>query len=222
MDYQHAQTRFVVGLGNPGRRYARTRHNVGWLVLAVLRKRWAIAQGKMAFGGELFDGGPVGQAGAQRRVMLFEPHMYMNRSGSAVKGLMVFYEAQPRDVLVVLDDMALPLGALRARASGSGGGHNGLKDILKVLTTHDIPRVRVGIGPAAAGTDGVDYVLGTFAPQELEIIEETVERAADAVEDWIAYDINRVMDKYNRKTNASPPESEGAGEPESHEGESTK
>ena len=176
----------------------------------------------MVFGGELFDGGLIGPAGAQRRVMLFEPHTYMNRSGSAVKGLMVFYETQPRDVLVVLDDMALPLGTLRARASGSGGGHNGLKDVLRVLPAQDVPRVRIGIGPAPAGTDGVDYVLGTFAPQELEIIEQTVERAADAVEDWIAHDINRVMDKYNRRTNASRPEFEGAGGPESLESESTK
>lgn len=189
--------RFVVALGNPGRRYARTRHNVGWLVAATLRKRWNADEGRKAFGGRLFDVRPTGPDGQPQRVMLFEPLTYMNRSGQAAKGLVSFYKADWNDVLVVLDDMALPPGRLRARPDGSDGGHNGLKDILALAGTQLVPRLRVGIGPPPDGMDAVDYVLTGFSEDQAQTIDRAAERAADAVEDWIAFDINYVMDKYN-------------------------
>jgi PTH1 family peptidyl-tRNA hydrolase len=168
--------------------------------LAVLRERLDITSGRLAFGGEVYDAGLLEGGGTERRVMLFEPHTYMNRSGEAVKGLTSFFKAEISDVLVVLDDMALPLGMLRARASGSPGGHNGLKDVLRLLGTQDVPRLRIGIGAPPPQMEAADYVLGQFDTEELKIITPVIGQAADAVEDWIKYDIQRVMDKYNRKT----------------------
>ena len=170
------------------------------MVLAVLRTRWGAGGGRAKFGGLLYDAAVPGPDGRTRRVMLFAPQLYMNRSGEAVKGLLEFYEAQPSQVLIVLDDMALPSGHLRARASGSGGGHNGLENVLKLMETHDIPRLRIGIDAAPPEIDAADYVLARFDAPQLERIEPAIERAANAVEDWIAFDIMYVMDKYNRKT----------------------
>jgi len=116
-------TKYIVGLGNPGRRYAKTRHNVGWMVTAELRKRWGLGEGRKKFGGLLYDARGVGPDGKYRGAMLFEPLTYMNRSGEAVKGLVTFFEAQLEDLLVVLGDMALRPGWIRARAGGSDGGH---------------------------------------------------------------------------------------------------
>ncbi len=202
MDYETGRTKFVVGLGNPGRRYARTRHNVGWMVLAKLRERWAVGGGRASFAGQVYDGRSVAPDGVSRRVMLFEPHLYMNRSGEAVKGLLSFYKPDHRDVLVVLDDMALPAGRLRARASGSGGGHNGLKDVLRLLGTDELPRLRIGIGESPPEMDPADYVLTPFGSGEMEIMDPAIEQAADAVEDWAHRDINYVMETYNRRPDA--------------------
>ncbi len=199
MDLPAESTRYIVGLGNPGRRYAKTRHNVGWMALAALRRRWAIGDGRAAFSGMMYEARLADQAAS--RVVLFEPQLYMNRSGEAVNGLISFYKADSRNVLVVLDDMALPLGRLRARANGSAGGHNGLKDILRHLGTDEVSRVRIGIGASPEQMDSADYVLAKFADEEIETVATTIERAADAVEDWIAKDIRYVMDNYNR-----PPE----------------
>ena len=200
MEYEAEKNRLVVGLGNPGRRYVRTRHNVGWMVLEALRARLAVDSGRLAFGGQLYNVRPGVTDGTPLRVALFEPHTYMNRSGEAVKGLIAFYKINCRDILVVLDDMALLPGMLRVRASGSGGGHNGLMDVLRLLGTEEVPRLRVGIGPSPPEMDPADYVLGPFAPGEMELIAPAVQLAADAVQDWINSDIKNVMEKYNRKT----------------------
>ena len=146
MDASFATTRFVVGLGNPGRRYAKTRHNVGWMVLEELGRRWGVSVGRSMCGGMVYDARPVGSDGAIRRVQLFEPHTYMNRSGEAVKGLLNFYKAETADLLVILDDLALETGVIRARQQGSAGGHNGLNNIIALLGTQDVARLRVGIG----------------------------------------------------------------------------
>jgi PTH1 family peptidyl-tRNA hydrolase len=195
-------TRFVVGLGNPGRKYARTRHNVGWMVLAELGRRWGVAGGpRKAFGGELYDvRRPSGRA------MLFAPHTYMNRSGEAVKGLLAFYKASPAKLLVVMDEMALPQGVIRARAKGSAGGHNGLADVLRLLETPEVPRLRVGIGAPPGPVDPVHYVLGKFDKKEMERMVPAIETAADAVETWLAEGIRTVMDRYNRKAGSGESE----------------
>ena len=200
MDSLAETTKLVVGLGNPGRRYARTRHNVGWMVLAEVRRRWGLAdEGRKAFGGEVYDARRAGPDGESRRVMLFEPHTYMNRSGEAVAGLVTFYKADCRDLLIVMDDMDLPVGVLRARARGSAGGHKGLDDVLRLLGTQDVPRLRLGIGSPPSPMDAIDFVLGVFDDAELALIAPAVTQAADAVDDWIAWGIQAVMDKYNRK-----------------------
>lgn len=173
------------------------------MVLETLRDRWNIDGGRAAFCGRVYDGTVSGPDGTARRVMLFEPQLYMNRSGEAVKGLVNFYKIDPRDLLLVLDDMALPLGRIRARAGGSAGGHNGLNDALRLLGTDQVPRVRIGIGAAPPEMDPADYVLEPFAPGEMETIAPAIELAADAVENWIHRGINYVMETYNRKPDAT-------------------
>jgi len=192
------KTKFVVGLGNPGRRYSATRHNVGFEVLEILRRHWKLDQGRSGFSGLLTEGriGPD----AERRAMLFAPQTYMNASGRAVRQLVDFYKADPSDVLVVLDDMALPLGRLRLRARGSAGGHNGLGDILEAMGDEAVPRLRIGISPAPANVDPAEFVLSRFRPDETEVITQAINTAAKVVEDWLFNGIDSAMDKFNRKT----------------------
>lgn len=189
--------RFVVGLGNPTPEYEQTRHNVGFLVLDALRQRWMLPRPDKRFSARVADA-RVTRGDDEKRVLLMWPQTYMNRSGRAVQPMLGFYKARPEHCLVVLDDMALPLGRLRGRAGGSPGGHNGLADVVRALGTRDVPRLRIGIGaPPDARMDSVDYVLGRFRPEELDVIRGAVQRAADAVEDWVFHDIRTVMDRYN-------------------------
>lgn len=189
--------RFVVGLGNPERRYRGTRHNTGFMVLSELRRRWGFGRGRSKFHGRCWSGSIAG-----RSVTLLAPETYMNRSGLAVAEMMAFYKAAPDGVLLVMDDMALPPGRLRARADGSPGGHRGLADILQAAGTEALPRLRIGIGPPPAGVDPVDYVLSEFAEAERPVMLEAVQRAAAAVEDWAARGITYVMNHYNQDTTA--------------------
>ncbi len=193
------KTKFVVGLGNPGRQYARTRHNVGFDVVAALRRRWSIAEGKQAFGGLFYDA-RVTRGDRTQRVMLLEPQTFMNCSGRAVRAIADFYKAAPGDMLIVLDDFALPLGRLRCRPDGSAGGHNGLADILTAMGTQSVPRLRLGIGSPPGRMEWKDFVLTTFRGDELDAVGDAVELAADAVEDWVFRGLVYVMEKYNRKT----------------------
>jgi PTH1 family peptidyl-tRNA hydrolase len=190
---------FVVGLGNPGRQYAQTRHNVGFRVVDLLASRWRAGQGKAAFGGQLWDVRPAGPQGASRQVVLFEPHTYMNRSGQAVRELAAFYKAEADEMLVVLDDMNLPVGRVRLRAEGSSGGQKGLADVVGQLGTLAVPRLRIGIGSPPGQMDGADFVLSKFAPEDLEVIETAIQVAADAVNDWVFRGMNCAMETYNRK-----------------------
>ncbi len=194
--------RFVVGLGNPGRKYARTRHNVGFRVLDALCERWSASAGRSAFGGQLFDARPSRGESAGRRVMLLEPQTYMNRSGQPAGDMVSFYKASPQDLLVVLDDTALPLGQLRARPGGSAGGHKGLANVLERLGTDRVARLRVGIGSPPASWDVIDFVLSKFREDEEEIIEVAIRLAAEAVEDWVFDGIDSVMNRYNRRPEA--------------------
>lgn len=195
---ENAGIRLVVGLGNPGRRYERTRHNVGFAAVDALAARWATGEGRNAFGGRLFDARVV-LGGSQRRVMLFQPHTFMNLSGSAVGQLVGFYKADRQDLLVVLDDMALALGQLRFRSGGSSGGHKGLADVLAALGSEEVPRLRIGIGSPPPGCDASDFVLRTFDADEQATADEAVARAAQAVEDWVVHGLTYVMDKYNKR-----------------------
>ena len=195
--------KLVVGLGNPGSRYARTRHNVGWMVLEALRQRWNWDGGRKMFGGLLYDGRATGPDGQSQRVLLLEPHTYMNASGQAVATAAGFHKVPPCDVLVVLDDMALELGRLRVRPGGSAGGHNGLSDVLRALGTSEVGRLRVGIGSPPPGA-WIDFVLTAFSAEEQEVIRPAVKLAAAAVEDWVFRGMAWVMNHYNRSEVQGP------------------
>ena len=191
--------KFVVGLGNPGREYADTRHNVGFQVLEALRCRWQVSGGRKAFDGRCDEARPQRPESGVRRVLLLEPHTFMNCSGRAVGEMARFHRADCQDILVVLDDLALPLGRLRLRASGSAGGHKGLADVLAALGSESVPRLRIGIGSPPERMDATDFVLTPFADGELEEIARAIQLAAEAVEDWVFHGAEYVMEKYNRK-----------------------
>lgn len=202
-DAEPDRMRFVVGLGNPGRRYAPTRHNVGFRVVAEVHRRWGFGPERDAFDGLAADG-RCRRGDAARRVMLFRPMTYMNDSGSAVRKMVDYYKSGREDLLVVLDDMALPLGRLRARAGGSAGGHKGLADVLRALGSPDVARLRLGIGAPPGRMDPTDFVLGCFTEAEADAVGPAVQMAADAVEDWVFGGTTFVMERYNRRPEADP------------------
>lgn len=182
----------VVGLGNPGRKYQATRHNIGYEVLWNLAKRFATGSPKSNFQGDLVDANLEGV-----RVLLLWPQTYMNRSGTCVVQVRDFYKLENSDLLVVCDDLNLPLARLRVRAKGSSGGQKGLEDIIRALGTDEFARLRVGIGSPPENWDAADYVLGKFNKQELAEVEVAIGRAADAVVEWARYGEGPCMNRYN-------------------------
>lgn len=194
---------FVVGLGNPGREYAATRHNVGFRVVEALCRRWDAGAPRNAFGGLVWEARPSRPELGQRRVVLLQPQRYMNRSGSCVREMTAFYKAEPHEVLIVLDDMALAVGRLRMRAEGSAGGQKGLVDILAAMGTLWVPRLRIGIGSAPAYMDAADYVLSAFHESQRDAIDAALAAAATAVEDWVFRGTEYVMQKYNAVSGGS-------------------
>lgn len=185
--------KLVAGLGNPGDRYRGTRHNVGFEVADLLARRHGLS----------FDTGPAAALQARWRrgdqsIWLVKPLTFMNVSGEAVASLSRYYRVALADVLVVCDDVNLPLGRLRARPSGSDGGHNGLKSVALHVGTIDYPRLRVGVGRGDDRRDLADHVLARFEPDEMPGIETAIARAADAVETWIDAGLERVMNTFNR------------------------
>jgi peptidyl-tRNA hydrolase, PTH1 family len=184
-----ASFRLIVGLGNPGRDYADTRHNVGFMVLDRLA-----ASAKASFRLEKKWQAEVAALGD---VWLCKPQTYMNLSGESTGALSHFYKIEPARVLVVLDDMALPLGRLRLRESGSAGGHNGLASIIEHLGTPAIPRLRVGIGAAQPGS-ATGHVLGRFASAERAALDESLARATEAIEFAQSQGFAAAMNRYNQ------------------------
>jgi PTH1 family peptidyl-tRNA hydrolase len=184
--------KLIVGLGNVGRKYERTRHNVGFCVLEALAERHAGDAGK-----EKFDGRIVERAIAGEKVLLLWPHTLMNRSGQSVGAAVDFYQLPRADLLVVGDDFNLPLGKLRFRSEGSAGGQKGLSDILRRLGSDQVNRLRIGIGPVPEEWEAVDYVLGKFDKDERPLIEDAILRAADGVECWVAEGIAASMNRFN-------------------------
>lgn len=184
--------KLVVGLGNPGREYAGTRHNIGAGVVEALARRGQIDSWKEKFSGLTADGVISGS-----RALLLRPMTYMNRSGKSVLAAAQFYQCQPADILIVSDDVDLPLGKLRMRSAGSAGGQRGLDDIIRSLGTQDIPRLRIGVGRPARG-DLASYVLSTFDESERPQVDEIVQRGANAVECWLKEGINAAMNSTNR------------------------
>ncbi len=195
--------KLIVGLGNPGRRYAGTRHNIGFDVLDRLAARRRVEWDAAPRGIEaLAARAEVAGDGAGERVLLAKPLTFMNLSGQAVLGLAQFFKIELPDLLVVVDEANLELGRLRARASGSAGGHNGLKSIIDVLGTGDFARLRIGVGRGDARRDLSDHVLARFDPEERESVAAAADRAAEAAELFVAEGITPVMNRFNRKEDA--------------------
>ena len=187
--------KLIVGLGNPGSRFARSRHNVGFQCVDCLAKRWGIKlaeRRKMAMLGLMPTSCPP--------VVLAKPRTFMNLSGEGVEYILTRFAAGPEDLVVIYDDMDLPLGRIRVRPRGSDGGHNGIKSIITTLGTQDFPRIRVGIGNPPADVDEVSYVLGSFSSEEKPEVEKAVETVAEVVECLLREDIEIVMNKFNRRS----------------------
>ncbi len=184
--------KMIVGLGNPDKKYAETRHNVGFRVIDMLVGALGIDVNKSSFGGHIGKGEYAGDG-----VLLLKPMQYMNCSGQPVADAMGFYKIGLNDVLLVLDDMWLEPGQIRLRAKGSAGGHNGLADVVEKLGTEDVPRLRVGIGQCRTG-EAVGYVLGEPGPVEAEQVNQGIKRAKDAAICWLEEGIGIAMTKHNR------------------------
>jgi peptidyl-tRNA hydrolase, PTH1 family len=185
--------KLVVGLGNPGAKYRDTRHNVGFAVMDRLAGRHAAT----------FEAAPVEALEARWRhdgdvVLLSKPLTFMNLSGEAVGGLCRFYRIDTASVLIVCDDVNLPLGRLRVRASGTEGGHNGLRSVAEHLGTIDYARLRIGVGRGDERRELADHVLSRFDPEEQTGVTSAIDRSAEAVEAWVSHGLAYVMNTYNR------------------------
>jgi peptidyl-tRNA hydrolase, PTH1 family len=181
--------KLIVGLGNPGAKYRGTRHNIGFAVLDELARRGKIE----------FDAAPVEAVIArwrEREALLAKPLTFMNASGEAVGGLLRYFKVEPADLLVIVDEVHLPLAKIRARGRGSAGGHNGLKSIIAHLGD-EFARLRVGVGRGDTRRDLADHVLAKFDKDEAEEVERMTTRAADAAEAFIASGIEAVMNGFN-------------------------
>ena len=183
--------RLVVGLGNPGAEYNRTRHNVGFEVVDLLASEWGLTWQHSKSWHAFWAKG--------EKAILVKPSSYMNRSGEPLAAVANYYKIAPAEILVVLDDLALELGRLRLRMEGGAGGHNGLESIIVHLGTEAIPRLRIGIG-AAPSAGAVDYVLGRFFEEEMPVVKETVGRAGEAVKCAIDKGVLSAMNLFNKIT----------------------
>jgi PTH1 family peptidyl-tRNA hydrolase len=186
--------RLIVGLGNPGREYRETRHNVGFMVVDEIATRHNLS---MAMAPSQVPDAFVAKKYGADPLLVAKPLTFMNRSGEAVAALARYYDIAAGDLLVVVDEVALPFGRLRARARGSAGGHNGLKSVIERLGTTEFPRLRLGVGRGDARRDLADHVLSTFEADEQPALGEFIARAADAAEMFAAEGIAKVMNTYN-------------------------
>ena len=181
----------VVGLGNPGGRYTNTRHNVGYAVVDALAEGPRAGRFQSRFQAQLAD-----LQEDPHKVLLVKPETFMNLSGRSVRQLVDFYQLPIQDLLVVCDDINLPLGKLRVRARGTHGGHNGLRDIQAHLGTTEYARLRIGVGAPNEG-EAIDHVLGRFRPAEKKVIEDAIATAVQAVVVWIHQGVEACMNQYN-------------------------
>jgi len=182
----------IIGLGNPGRDYAATRHNLGFRVVDLLAERW-----QAGFSGGKGEYLLAVTRFAERSIVLSKPTTYMNESGFAVQGLLSWYRIDPEDLLVISDDVNLPIGTMRFRQGGSSGGHRGLEHIIYQLGRDDFTRLRIGVGAENMPEDLKGYVLSPFRAEERELIEEMISRAADAVESYLSSGLEEAMNLFN-------------------------
>lgn len=184
--------KLVVGLGNPGEKYRFHRHNIGFMVVDQVA---ATNQGNWQSG---FDGATCDIWIGAEKVVLLKPFTFMNRSGSAVRKAVDFYKLSVDDLLIVCDDINLPVGKIRIRTKGSSGGQNGLKDIFRHLATEEINRLRIGVG-SPGRIDAADYVLSNFHASEADVVEDAIIQAARAVERWCRDGVEAAMNEFNGK-----------------------
>lgn len=182
----------IVGLGNPGKDYEQTRHNVGFMVVDALAKAYQLKFDSKKANAKFADGIIRGQ-----RVMLVKPQTYMNKSGDAVRALMNFYDLDPSQLIVISDDLDIPLGTLRLRSKGGAGGQKGVRHIIQQVGTQEFGRVRIGIGRPPGNMDPAKYVLRRFAGDDVILAEETIQRAVRAIEDWLREGIDYAMNRHN-------------------------
>jgi PTH1 family peptidyl-tRNA hydrolase len=210
--------KIVIGLGNPGRDYVGTRHNIGFDLVEQLASRlgWIASPekfntaAKSKFDALTVDGIVSLASGGSEKLLLVKPMTYMNLSGRCVQAAMSFYQLTPADVMVALDDIALPCGKIRIRAGGSSGGHNGLKDIERALSTSQYPRLRIGIDAPPPRVPQKDYVLGKFTPDQRTQVDSALGRAAGAVLTWIDKGVESAMNQFNaEETEGRRQKSEG-------------
>jgi peptidyl-tRNA hydrolase, PTH1 family len=185
------QIKLIVGLGNPGARYANSRHNIGFMIADRFARAHEFDFARKRFNAQIAEGSIAGH-----RILLAKPQTFMNSSGEAVGKLFAFYKIASHDLLVVYDDLDLPLGKMRLRSRGSSGGHHGMESIVARVGTSDFPRLRVGIGRPNPDAD-IDHVLGSFDADERTMMDETFARAADAIDVWLADGITVAMNKFN-------------------------
>jgi len=186
--------KLIVGLGNIGKEYENTRHNIGFRVVDELAKRWGVSFNRTD------KNAMFAEYRAPEKIILIKPTTYMNLSGIAVGAYANYYNLANEGIAVIQDDLDLPVGQLRIRKKGSAGGHNGIKSIQEHLGTDEFPRFKIGIShPARNGKAVISHVLRPFAGEEKTAIEEAVKKMADALERWVKEDIDAVMNEYNKK-----------------------
>jgi len=183
--------KMYVGLGNPGKKYENTRHNVGFLTIdAFLKKTDAILDQNK------FQASYTKIRIKNNEVLVVKPQTYMNASGEAVRALADYYKIEDKDIIIIYDDIDLPLGKLRLRSSGSGGNHNGIKSVIQHMGTKDINRIRIGVDKDPL-IEQKDYVLGKFKKEEISVMNEAFSKAADALIDYVDMDFDKLMNRYN-------------------------
>lgn len=184
--------KLVVGLGNPGQAYQNTRHNLGFQVLDELCESMGMSFSREKYRGQIAEGVVDGA-----KVLLLKPLTFMNKSGESVARAARNRVSEPGDILVVYDDVDLPLGKVRLRKGGSPGTHNGMRSVLERLGTQDVPRLRLGVGENTRSRDLSEHVLGAFRPEEKPVVEEAVQRAVEACKCFLEVDIDTVMNRFN-------------------------
>jgi len=183
----------IVGLGNPGAAYAKTRHNAGFMLADLLAARWRADWGA----GKKFQSRVAKAERDGRRVVLCEPQTFMNASGEAVGAMVKFYQLPLTNLVVALDDADLPLGEIRLRPGGSSGGHHGLESIEQHLGSREYGRLRIGIGRQDGAREITGHVLGRLSVAEMKVLEKVLTRAADQMECWLAHGIQKAMSQFN-------------------------
>ncbi len=183
----------VVGLGNPGEKYARTRHNVGFMAVDYISEKLNIKVNKSKFKAL------VGECNlANKRVLFMKPQTFMNLSGEAVREAMDFYKIPAENILIIFDDVSLVPGKMRVRLKGSAGGHNGIKSIIEHLGTNEFPRIKIGVGAKPNPEyDLADWVLGTFEKKDMELVSQCIENTPECAELIVGGNTNKAMEKYN-------------------------